>query len=181
MATRPHDASPANNARPLSSLSRSPSDLDLLDDDDDDDRYSSSSGSSKRRRCSGAFDGAFESDLPSRRPSPFASCASGTLSPLSDLASHHARRPHPSPRIVMADPFVKMNTTPPPSFHKGKQTLTADYEDWENLKELFARAIDRYDGEFRTLIFTNVLHFLLHLRFINATSLGLIWLAGDRA
>ncbi len=29
---------------------------------------------------------------------------------------------------------------------KGKAVHSADYEDWENLKELFARAAERYDG-----------------------------------
>ncbi|KAF9803435.1 hypothetical protein IEO21_09689 [Rhodonia placenta] len=31
--------------------------------------------------------------------------------------------------------------------YKGKQAVTADYEDWENLKELFSRAMDRYDAD----------------------------------
>ncbi|KAI8985628.1 hypothetical protein BD414DRAFT_515406 [Trametes punicea] len=30
---------------------------------------------------------------------------------------------------------------------KGKQVRSADYEDWENLKELFARAAERYDAD----------------------------------
>ncbi|KAI0820243.1 hypothetical protein BC628DRAFT_1413186 [Trametes gibbosa] len=51
-------------------------------------------------------------------------------------------------------PSLSLSPTPAPSLSilssprpSGKQLRSADYEDWENLKELFARAAERYDAD----------------------------------
>lgn len=142
MANRPHAASPDSTGSVVSG-STPPSHGE--DSFDDDDRYSTSSNGSKRRRRSGAFDSSFDLDVPSRRASPFPGCAPGRVTPLSDFSSHHVP-PRSSPRILTADLASNMakSTSAP---YKGKQAVTADYEDWENLKELFSRAMDRYDAD----------------------------------
>ncbi|KAH9911990.1 uncharacterized protein B0H18DRAFT_1056967 [Fomitopsis serialis] len=116
----------------------------LADDDDtaydDDDRYSASSASSKRRRCSGAFDASTDSRPPSPRPRP------ASVPPLLADLPYHATHP----RLPTLSRLAVVRSMPDPlssAHRKGKQPSTADYEDWENLKELYARAIDRYDAD----------------------------------
>ncbi|KAI0924171.1 hypothetical protein AcW1_006360 [Taiwanofungus camphoratus] len=123
MVSGPHDCPDEDDARDISPL------------DDDDDRYSSSSASSKRRRFSGPWD--------STDSSPFRRSASGSLTPLSDSFANSNAHSRPSHRIMTSDRFNTPSTISP----KGKHPTTADYEDWENLKELFARAAERYDSD----------------------------------
>lgn len=116
------------------------------DEDADDDRASDSSA--KRRRLSGALS---DSDtLCHRSPS------SRALTP--DLPYHASCFPSQSSKYppyplfsifpptmhVVHDKFASINLS---SKSKGKQPTTSDIEDWENLKELFARASEAYDGE----------------------------------
>lgn len=157
MAARSHALrlrSTQSSPRPSSSSTT------LVDDDDDtyddDDRYSSSSSSSsKRRRCSGAFDAFADSRPPSPRTRP------ASVPPLlSDLPYHATHpRPPPQPRVAVVRTLMLDLVSPSPSsisshhhHHKGKQPSTADYEDWENLKLLYARAQERYDGPSSTAI-----------------------------
>ena len=95
-------------------------------DDDLDDNRSSTSSSSKRRRITGAF-----SDI----GSPWPSTGRITRSLTPEL--YHA----PSPPHLITN---MLKTTPPTSSSdpKGKQASPSDYEDWENLKELFAKAAE---------------------------------------
>lgn len=104
---------------------------------------SASSSSSKRRRLSGPYDNF--SDFSSHK----ASSSSGSHTPLSDL--YHAKPPTPRLPESMSSSTSSKTSSASTSANlsisaKGKQpTTTADYEDWENLKELFARAVERYD------------------------------------
>ncbi|KAI0351284.1 hypothetical protein OH77DRAFT_1411267 [Trametes cingulata] len=52
------------------------------------------------------------------------------------LAAVQHPSPSPAPPSILSSPR-----------QKGKQVRSADYEDWENLKELFARAAERYDAD----------------------------------
>ncbi|KZT68653.1 hypothetical protein DAEQUDRAFT_727523 [Daedalea quercina L-15889] len=117
----------------------------LADDDDtsydDDDRHSSSSASSKRRRCSGAFDSAADSRPPSPRQRP------ASVAPLLSDLPYHATHPPRLPLSRLALPHQHLMRESSTARHKGKLSSTADYEDWENLKLLFRRAVDRYDAD----------------------------------
>lgn len=128
----------------LESLSASTSshEGDTFDDDFDDGH--SSDSSYKRRRLSGGL-----SDTDTLwHHSP----ASRSLTP--DLSyhapsfpSHNLKSPPYSPlkkhiTIMYANPDVHSSIN---SSAKGKQPSTTDLEDWQNLKELFARASDSYD------------------------------------
>ena len=155
MAARSHALrlrSAQSSPRPSSSSTT------LIDDDedtyDDDDRYSSASSSSKRRRCSGPFDAFADSRPPSPRTRP------ASVAPLLSHLPYHATHPRPPPpprlavvRTLMLDPVsssVSSLSTHHHHHHKGKQPSTAGYEDWENLKLLYARAQERYDGQYST-------------------------------
>ena len=114
------------------------------DDDEVDDRRSDSSASSKRRRLS-----PHHSDL-SLSPTS----GHGSSTPLSDhLLYNAALRPLNSPpklAIAAMSPQslsrATSTSTASDASSKGKAVHSADFEDWENLKELFARAAERYDG-----------------------------------
>ena len=146
--------SSASSRRSLSrSLSERDSDVDSDDDDPDlDDARSHSSVSSyKRRRISGHF-----SSPSDAAPSSVLRSAAGSLSPPSDAHKcdvHPSRSsPTPTPPVLAATPMsysisrsvsnASSFSLPPPK----DVVHSADYEDWENLKELFARAAERYDG-----------------------------------
>ncbi len=116
----------------------------LFDDDLDDSR--SAGSSAKRRRLSGAL-----SDTETLcHQSP----ASRSLTP--DFSYYHAPCfPVQLPNYY--SPLLKLSSVAMDSVYpadkyasinrvaKGKQPLTSDMEDWENLKELFARASESYD------------------------------------
>ncbi|KAI0630441.1 hypothetical protein C8Q77DRAFT_1063255 [Trametes polyzona] len=55
-------------------------------------------------------------------------------------------QPTNSPRFPSPSPAPSASILSSPRA-KGKQVRSADYEDWENLKELFARAAERYDAD----------------------------------
>ncbi|GJE93801.1 hypothetical protein PsYK624_099630 [Phanerochaete sordida] len=118
-----------------------------FDDECDDDDARSSSSSTKRRRLSGALSDS--ETLCQLSPS------SRALTP--DLGYHASLFPptHPlnylPPYLFCAVPsrmhdkdnkFASIN-----SKAKGKRPTTADIEDWENLKELFARASEAYEAD----------------------------------
>lgn len=104
-----------------------------LDADVDD---SSSCSSSKRRRISGYF------DLFTEHSSTQAS-SSGSHTPLSDL--YNAISPTHRTTLSMSSSTSSKSSQLSISAEGKQPTTTADYEDWENLKELFARAVERYD------------------------------------
>ncbi|KAM5529982.1 hypothetical protein V8D89_016349, partial [Ganoderma adspersum] len=137
------------------------------DDDGDrekDDACSVSSASSKRRRISGHFASASE-----LTPSPTAGSAHAceSITSPSPFPSHAIVLPPPrrhpplpvlsmSPQIIsrsVSDGTSASNASSLSAKAKHRQlsldtpTRSADYEDWENLKELFARAADRYDAD----------------------------------
>ncbi|EKM50776.1 uncharacterized protein PHACADRAFT_104579 [Phanerochaete carnosa HHB-10118-sp] len=140
--TRSHDALSDVSSDFASSSSRSSVET-AFDDDDDDVR--SSSSSSKRRRLSGALsDSETLCQLsPSSRALTPDLCYHASLFPtqsLSCLSSH----PFCSvfPRMQDKDnKYASIN-----SKAKGKQPSGSDLEDWVNLKELFARASESYEG-----------------------------------
>ncbi|PIL27980.1 hypothetical protein GSI_09924 [Ganoderma sinense ZZ0214-1] len=138
------------------------------DPDDDlahenDDARSVSSSSSKRRRISGHF--ASDSD-PTPSPTAGSAHACESITSPSLFPSHATvllpprRSPIPvpsmSPQLISRSVSDATSASNPSSFAaktKHRQlsldtpTRSADYEDWENLKELFARAADRYDAD----------------------------------
>ena len=157
-----HLRSPSSSSH--RSLTASPDD-DCTYDDDEDDARSVSSSSSKRRRVSGHF-----SPGPDFAPSRSSGSAPGirceSITPLSGTLPHYAATvaplglppllslsmfPQPVSRSISAVSAISSSSS---TSAKGKHRLdsvqpsvhSADYEDWENLKELFARAAERYDG-----------------------------------
>ena len=128
---------------------------DDSEDDYDDARSSSSASSTKRRRLSGHFESSPE-DLSHSSSSPTPrSAAHSSLSPLDPSAPRKSdaavASPRPSPPLVAmpADPISRSVSTASNfslSSSRPKSCHSAGYEDWENLKELFARAAERYDG-----------------------------------
>ncbi|KAJ2973342.1 hypothetical protein NUW54_g12082 [Trametes sanguinea] len=130
--------------------------------------------SSKRRRCSGHFpsDSDFSPSISPASASPESSTNSSANTPLSVLPPNHpsqssllynAASHNPIPSLTMSlaatapAPALSArsasHSSPAPSSilssprAKGTQVRSADYEDWENLKELFARAAERYDAD----------------------------------
>ena len=127
-ASRSHDA--------CSDTEAASSSTDLFDDDFDDDH--SSDSSFKRRRLSGALS---DSDtLYHQSPS------SRALTP--DLTYHGSCFPS---QILSFPPFLSMGSDKPASINcppsRKRPPSRTDLEDWENLKELFARASESYDCE----------------------------------
>ena len=135
-------------------------DQDYDEDYDEDDARSTSS--SKRRRISGHFASASE-PTPSPASGSAHACESITSPPF--FPSHAIlpplRRDHPLPALSMSPQLISRSVSDATSASnassisaKAKQrqlsldtpSRSADFEDWENLKELFARAADRYDG-----------------------------------
>ena len=151
------------------------------DDDADqpkDDALGVSSASSKRRRISGHFASASE-----LTPSPTAGSAHAceSITSPSPFPSHAIvlppRRDPPIPVLSMSPQVISRSVSDATSASNASSfsakakhrqlTLdtparSADYEDWENLKELFARAADRYDGVYLLLFPHLLLFFLLH-------------------
>lgn len=114
---------------------------DLFDDDLDDGH--SSDSSSKRRRLSGALS---DSDTlwlrsPASRSLTPDLCYNAPYFPSQALKSPPYSPPLNSIRMQSAaDKASSINGQA-----KSKQPLTTDLEDWENLKELFARATESYE------------------------------------
>lgn len=127
------DATPARD--PKTALLSHDIDSDLEDehrandsvyDDDLEDNRSSTSSSSKRRRLTGAF-----SDI----GSPWPSTGRITRS-LTPEMFYVPSPPHTLTTMLKPSPSSATNDS------KGKLPSISDYEDWENLKELFARAAE---------------------------------------
>lgn len=113
-------------------------------EDDLDDGHSSDS-SSKRRRLSGALSDSetLWHHSPTSRPRTPDLWYNAPYFPTQILKS-----PPPSPRTKIS----RMQSSPEKyssinSQDKGKQPSVTDLEDWENLKELFARASQAYECE----------------------------------
>ncbi|KAH9852005.1 hypothetical protein C2E23DRAFT_828614 [Lenzites betulinus] len=129
---------------------RSLSDCDDEDDDEDDAR-SASSSSSKRRRFA-------DQDPSTTSPSSGSTFTARTTPPALPVPLYNAAPALSRPQRTMALPdfphppslspgpsaSISILSSPRP---KGKLVRSADYEDWENLKELFARAAERYDAD----------------------------------
>lgn len=149
-ATRSHDA--------CSDSTSTSTATDLFDDDFDDDH--SSDSSFKRRRLSGALS---DSDTLCH-PSP----SSRALTP--DLCYHGSCFPSQIlsfPPFLLSQrqsadsgyPFLTMNPDKTASINcppTRKRPSRSDLEDWENLKELFARASESYDCEFPSHLYSQV-------------------------
>lgn len=114
---------------------------DVFDDDLDDGH--SSDSSCKRRRLSGALS---DSDTlwlrsPASRSLTPDFCYNAPYFPSQALKSPPYSPPITNIRMQSSsDRLSSINDQP-----KGKQSSTSDLEDWENLKELFARASESYE------------------------------------
>ena len=143
-STSPSHLLPCSPSAASSRRSLAPSDHDESDDDDADARSCTSSGSSKRRRLSGHFSSDSEFT-----PSPTSGSAHDSSTPLSDHLLYNAHLHIPIPPSLRSMSPISISRAPSAASDHSKSKLgvhSADYEDWENLKELFARAADRYDG-----------------------------------
>lgn len=152
-SSSPRPTSPSNShllCSPSSSRIASSVHPDDSDDDDLDARSISSRSSSKRPRLSPHFASDSDFTLSPSSGSAHPSSTQGSLTPLSDLQLYNAPPPLLSSMITMPPASISrvpsQSSSPAASLAHVKHFHSADYEDWENLKELFARAADRYDG-----------------------------------
>lgn len=152
-SSSPRPTSPSNShllCSPSSSRIASSVHPDDSDDDDLDARSISSRSSSKRPRLSPHFASDSDFTLSPSSGSAHPSSTQGSLTPLSDLQLYNAPPPLLPSMITMHPASISrvpsQSSSPAASLAHVKHFHSADYEDWENLKELFARAADRYDG-----------------------------------